>query len=280
MRTKNTARTKRHVFRSINRRRSLIGGLFLAVLFGAVAIGGPWGGQLRQRGIVSRVFYPSPAATPSPSKEYIYAGGRLIATEEPTSSANPSPGSLAAPANLLATTVSDVRIDVTWNANPNAHHYQVERSDRLGNPFTILNSNVTTTTFNDFSVVAVKAYLYRVLAVDAAGNLSPASNIDLATAVNFEDDPLVTGMEVKARHYLQLRDAIVAVRTAANLGAVILPNPEPGSVIGAIHIEALRYALDQALSALGRPTGGYTDSSLTGRVIQKIHIQELRDRVK
>src|SRR4051812_38285051 len=64
------------------------------------------------------VYKPIPAPVQSgnfnansPSKEYVYAGGRLIATEEPAGFSS------SAPINLVATTrASSLIIDVTWNA--------------------------------------------------------------------------------------------------------------------------------------------------------------------
>jgi hypothetical protein len=48
----------------------------------------------------------------------------------------------------------------------------------------------------------------------------------------------------------------------------------------AVDIQELRTALDEALQRLGLPSGGYQDSALGGVLIQKAHIQQLRDRVK
>ena len=39
----------------------------------------------------------------------------------------------------------------------------------------------------------------------------------------------------------------------------------------------LRTNLDQALSALGLPVSSYTDPSLSGVTIYRVHIEELRD---
>lgn len=218
---------------------------------------------------------PSPA---NPSKEYIYAGGRLIATEEPNM--------LAPPLNVAAGTFSATRIDISWDAAANAHHYVVERATQLGN-FIPLNTNVTTNSYTDNTVTNLNAYLYRVKSADAAGNVSTGSNVDLATAITFEDDPFPsppTQTLVRAQHILQLRQAVNAVRH-------LTPNLEdfawtpssliPGTtLIKAKDIEDLRTALDQALVILNLPSGGYTDAELTGRFFQKLYITELRERVK
>jgi hypothetical protein len=46
------------------------------------------------------------------------------------------------------------------------------------------------------------------------------------------------------------------------------------------HITELRTALDAALTALGLPAGGYTNSALAGEFVRAIDFQELRDRVR
>ena len=197
-----------------------------------------------------------------------------MATEEP----NP----LSAPTNLVADTLSGTRIDLTWTAAPNAHHYQVERAPNLGGAFTVLDSNVLTTSFTDDSVTSVNAYLYRVLAADAGGNLSPPGSIDVATAITFTDNPLVAGTTVvKAQHVTELRQAVNAVRAAANLSpATWTDNSLTNMAIKAVHIEELRTNLNQALTALGLAASSYTDSSLSGVSIRKVHMDELRQRVK
>ena len=258
----------------------LIGSVCLTVVlvFGAVA--GSWSAPLFSKTKVS--FFsappaPSPPPPGSPSKEYIYVGGRLIATEEP---------SLAAPTNVAANTISGSQINVSWLPSPNAHHYQVERATHLGGTFTILNSNVSATSYPDNSVMSITAYLYRVRAVDANGNVSAGSNVDLATAITFDDDPFPnppTLTEVRAQHILQLRLAVNAVRETANLGPwdwdqdFLQPTI---TTIKAIDVEELRTALDAALTELNLPAGGYTDPALSQVFIQKIHITQLRNRVK
>jgi len=255
----------------------LVGSGCLIVILSIATVGGPWRPSLSKTRVGSLFFSPPPPPLPppsSPSKEYIYAGGRLIATEEP----NP----LAAPTNLVADTFSGSRIDLTWIAAPNAHHYQVERAPNLGGTFTVLNSNVTTTSFTDNTVTSVNAYLYRVRTADAIGNLSPPGSIDVATAITFTDNPLTAGTTlIKAQHVSELRQAVNAVRAAANLAAATWTDSSLASLqIKAVHVQELRTNLDQALTALGLATSSYTDTSLSGVVIKKLHIDEVRQRVE
>lgn len=227
------------------------------------------------------VLFPSPN---NPSKEYIYAGGKLIATEEAGSG-----GTLAAPLGVVATTIwtsppVTPQVHITWAASPGAHHYQVERTDRLNKPFAILSSNVSTTSFTDTQVTSVTAYLYQVRAVDASGNVSPSSNLDIATAITFTDNPLVANSTViKGQHVTELRQAVNAM-----LQTALMPLPTwtdnvaslSGIKVKAIHIEELRSNLNSALSGVGIAVSPYTDFALSGVHIKKIHLDELRERTK
>jgi len=281
MSKKKTSPAKRRAWNkpTKNRKYMLIGCVCAIILLAFGALAGPWSTFSGSRRLGS-FFYPPPPPLPSPgnpSKEYIYASGRLIATEE----ASP----LAPPGNLAASTISNAQIDISWSISPNAHHYVVERATQSGS-FTTLNNNVTGTTFNDNTVTNLNAYLYRVRSADAVGNVSAVSNVDVATAITFEDDPFPDApvlTPVRAQHILQLRQAINAVRhTVPGMPDYSWTQSitAGSTLIKANDIEELRTALDAALTALSLPAGGYTDSSLTNLLVQKLHIKELRDRVK
>jgi hypothetical protein len=216
----------------------------------------------------------------SPSKEYIYAGGRLIATEEPTGGSS----SLAAPTSFSATTISNAQINLTWTAPAGAvDHYIIERKQSAGGSFTQLSPNPTTTGFTDSTVTGGVAYLYRVKAVDSTGLITSASNMDVATAITFTDEPLVANSTIiKAQHLMELRQAVDAVRNLAGLQVASWTDPSPqGVFIKKVHIEELRAKLNEALTILGLSTPSYTDSTLTtATVIKKVHFAELRQSVK
>lgn len=277
--------------RTLRQRRSVQYSVIVSVcLIAMFALGPAWGtiGDLVGAGRLSASLSsapPAPFPSPNnPSKEYIYAGGKLIATEEPGGG-----GSLAAPLGVVATTIwtsppVTPHVLITWAASPGAHHYQVERTDRLNKPYTILSSNVLTTSFTDTQVASVNAYLYQVRAVDASGNVSPSSNLDMATAITFTDNPLIANSTViKGQHVKELRQAVSAM-----LQTALMPLPTwtddfaslSGIQVKAIHIEELRSNLDAALSGVGIPLSPYTDLALSGVHIKKIHLDELRERVK
>ncbi len=255
-------------------------GLITVLCLGTLA--GPWRnspGAKRFRALFAAPAPPPPLPSPNnPSKEYIYAGGKLIATEAPLA--------LVAPASLIATTLSDLsspQVSISWGATTGADHYQVERTTNVNTSYTVLNSSVSATSFTDNSVSAVTAYIYRVRAVDASGNVSQYSNIDLATAISFTDDSLVAASTtIKVAHLTELRQAVNAVRlTTASLGTVTWAENIAGGVtpIRASHIQELRTKLDEARSALGLPACSYSDASV-GAFVQKTHIDELRQCVR
>ena len=235
--------------------------------------------QLKSAGILPRATVPMPQAgsTPALTKEYIYAGGKLVAVEEPGVPSGPGP------TNLVATATAGTSVALTWTAPTGTiSNYQVERSQSIDGPFTQLSPNPTATSFTDTTASAGFAYLYRVRAAYAGGGYSNYSNKDLATTIVFTDDPLTAGVTaVKAVHLTELRQAVNAVRTTAALQGSTWTDPSlAGVAVKATHVQELRTNLDQALTALGMTTSAYTDSSLPGVSIKKVHIEELRARVK
>lgn len=257
----------------------------IVTLLTTATMAGIWrngAGMKRLRAVFLTSSPPSIPPSDHPSKEYIYAGGKLVATEAPVT--------LVAPASLIATTASNLspaQIAVSWQATEGANHYEVERTTNVNVAYTSVNSNVAGTTLTDGNVTAVAAYLYRVRAVDASGNVSPYSNIDLATAISFTDDTLQTNVTpVRAAHITELRQAVDAIRAVtstlgpANWGPGITQNV---TTIQATHIQDLRTNLDQARSALGLSACTYTDNSLEAlraSFIKKEHIEQLRQCVK
>ncbi len=206
------------------------------------------------------------------------------------------------PPELTAKVIAAGQIRLSWTASTDdigVDHYEVIRSFNNG-PYTFI-ANSTIVEFIDNNVTTDTTYLYRVRAVDADGNTSAYSNIDLATTIIFIDDPIVSSSEnpsgptvVKAEHFTQLLTAVNAVRITAGLSAFnwstvdglgnpILP-PAQGNLVRAQHILDLRANLNQGLNALGFSPPSYTDPSLTtgagGTLIKKDHIQQLRQGVK
>jgi hypothetical protein len=262
--------------------------IVIAVLASLAATGailartGAIDGFFRQKGNKGKQVSTESFNSNSPSKEYVYAGGKLVATEEPTTT-----GSSSAPTNLRATTTSSNLIHLSWSAAANATRYELQKSSNYGlsnHGFNPVNSNIGSTSFDD-TVTSGNAYIYQVLAIDQNNNYSAPSNLDIAYAFTFTDDPISTGMTVKEVHITQLRQAVDAVRLAAGRSAATWSDPPPLAqtiLIQKRHIVELRSNLDDARSALSLPAPTYTDPTITqfSTVIKKDHVQQLRQLVK
>jgi Fibronectin type III domain len=277
-------RNSRHAKKSKRRNRrknALIASLILSLSLAGILIA-------RWRGVplVGNPLATSlqPSQTPSLSKEYIYAGGKLVAIEESTVGSGP------APTNLLATATSATAVSLTWTAPTGSiSHYLVERSQSVNEPYIALTPNPTTTSFTDSTATSDTAYLYRVRAVYTNGGYSEHSNRDLATTVVFTDNPLVPSVTpIRASHMRELRRAVNAVRTLAGLppASWTYPDPvsEPAEQRRNIYLEDvtdLRTKLDEALTILERVQPYDPNPPLSsGSLISAEHFTQIRERVK
>jgi len=193
------------------------------------------------------------------------------------------------PASVTAIATSTTSVSVSWSApgGTTPVQYDVYRSSDnviytqvgvVGHP---------TTVFADHTASPGIAYLYKVRSAGSAGTSeSTDSNVDLATAVLFADDPLVAGTTlVQAAHITQLGAAVDAVRTLASLGAGSYAD---GTVITgttlvkAAHLTDLRTALDAARSTLALSALSCSEETITASttMIKGDHITELRNGVK
>jgi len=192
---------------------------------------------------------------------------------------DPQPLILDAPANLIVNAVADNLVSLSWAAPVGAvDHYQVERSLSITGTFSVLG-NATGTSYNDTTVSADHAYLYRVRAVASGGALSLPSNSAFGTATSFEFNVL-QGQQIKAQHFYDIRTAINAVRTLANRPATVWARQTlSGLYIQASDVQEMRDQLGDALTALNVSTNPYADSPLTAGVfIQAIHLEQLQTR--
>ncbi len=103
-----------------------------------------------------------------------------------------------APSNLTATAVSSSQINLSWTAstdNEGVTAYDILRCEGAGCTlfFRVEVSMGTGTTYSDTGLSANTTYEYEVQATDAAGNLSPYSNVASATTQVTEGISLVQG---------------------------------------------------------------------------------------
>lgn len=92
--------------------------------------------------------------------------------------ANGDNSSPSAPVSLSANAISGSQINLTWSAatdNIGVAGYRLERCQGSGCSNFVEIATLTTTTYSDVGLAASTNYTYRVLARDAAGNLSPYS---------------------------------------------------------------------------------------------------------
>src|SRR5882724_3329399 len=147
-------------------------------------------------GIISAAgLYTAPSAVPNPAVVTVSA----ISQADPTKSASATVAissaadttAPTAPSGLTAVASSTTQIGLTWAAstdNVAVTSYRVERCTGAScTNFAQIGSTATLTTFPDSGLTASTSYRYRVLAADAAGNLSNYSNIASATTLTASD---------------------------------------------------------------------------------------------
>jgi chitodextrinase len=95
-----------------------------------------------------------------------------------------------APSNVTSTAVSSSQINLAWTGstdNVGVTAYMVERCQGSGCTGFAQVGTVAGTTYSDTGLTAQASYSYRVRAADAAGNLSPYSNVTSATTLAVPD---------------------------------------------------------------------------------------------
>jgi hypothetical protein len=281
---------------------------FKMLLFGLVLIllGAGIGAMRGAVGINALKRFLAPSATTestqlgnfspqNPSKEYVYAGGRLIAIEEFV-----TPSSVGmVPEGFAARTASTLHVELTWRPPPapvgTVGRYEIERSERLNDPCTLNKTctvfQTTNSNFTDTTALREKTYLYRVRAVYSSGAVSSYSNRDLATIISFTDDPIVpikdpqgrSASTIRAVHLTELQRAVDAVRSAAELPAAPWkndPSVRLGGLILAAHYIELRNNLNPALTKLSITTLPTDDGISIGQSVKAAHVQDVRERVR
>src|SRR5438093_1731781 len=100
-----------------------------------------------------------------------------------------------APSNLTATAPSSSQINLGWNAstdNVGVTAYLVERCQGAGCASFAQIATTSGTLYNDTGLTPNTSYSYQVRARDAAGNLSPYSNVASATTAAGPSPPTIT----------------------------------------------------------------------------------------
>jgi YD repeat-containing protein len=213
---------------------------------------------------------------------YVTAKPRRNSYEPVTAYTSPPPF-INSPTDLTVTGASSNTIDLSWTApaGGGVDHYQIERSNSISGPFLFIG-NATGTTYHDTPVTTLHAYLYRVRAVTGGGVPSTPSNMAFGTAIEFEFSSL-SGKEIKARHFHDVRTATNAVRALTTNLPQLDWAPRTnltGLDVKGSDVQQIRDALDAALGALSVPVTAYQDATLTpgATLIQAVHIEQLQTR--
>lgn len=208
------------------------------------------------------------------AREYTFKNGRLVGVQ----SGGVYSSSVPAPTLSWANHIQGQRVDLYWCIGSyGAASFDIERV-----PGGIIRApgGSGCIIWTDPSVRMNTAYTYRVRARDASGNFGAFSGMDIATVVDFTNEPLRARIDiVDPAHFDQLRSAVSVV--AARAGTAPIWNDQQWDAgIKAIHLVDIRTNLTQALTQIGLPAVGYTDTIATGVTVKAIHVQEIRDRVK
>lgn len=278
---KRTSRLDRRAFAPRRKVQVIIAVVVVVSLFAAwtmLAYSGALDSAFSENNNKPKTIAPANLNSNSPSKEYIYAGGRLVATEE----ASGCGGGITASNNLTATASSASEVSLLWTAFTGpVDHYEVER--RTTGSFATVIFNVSpaspTVSVSEPNLSGNTAYLYRVRAFDSADCPSGYSNIDLATTTIFDDDPLQSQVTIiKALHVTQLRQAVDAVRVTANIALASWTNPL--DQVRANHFSELRTKLNDALPLLGFSEMPIDPAIAPGNTVFTAHLQAVREKVK
>jgi hypothetical protein len=137
----------------------------------------------------------------------------------------PTPTGLApsAPQDLTATSVSASRIDLSWNASPEAVSYNVKRSTTSGGSYANIATGVTATGYSDTVLVEGTPYYYVVTAVNPNGE---SDNSTEASATPQKLPALVTLADLTAA-YDGSAKTVTATTTPAGLPVDLTYNGSP-----------------------------------------------------
>jgi hypothetical protein len=188
---------------------------------------------------------------------------------------------VAAPSGLVANATAGT-VSVSWNAVANVDNYEVER--KIGTGAWTAIATPTATTLSDAPTAPTGVVLYRVRAVKYGVRSNP-SNVDVAYVKTFTDDPLPGGAVVKAKHILELRQAVNALRELGGSGPIFTgtaldENFIRTQAITAADLTVLLTQLNAARTAVALPTVTLQPNPAPGAPVVGAYITALRSGVK
>ncbi len=162
--------------------------------------------------------------------------------------ANPTNVLPAAPTGLAAT-VSTGIVSLNWLAPASATGFNIRRSTTNGGPYSVIASNLTSATFNDYSFTPGTTYYYVVTGQDALGEGPFSAQVTAAPTAGLPD--LVVTSVTYTPNPAHAGDSVLFSATVKNQGSASTPN---GTVLG------VGFSIDGGASY---PYSGYYTSALS-----------------
>lgn len=182
----------------------------------------------------------------------------------------------AAPTGLKAMyQQDDASVQLTWDKVPGASGYEILSGDIFPDYFPFAISQAES--FLDTGVFEFGAFVYKVRALDAAGNASPASLPVMVSTVPFSQITPSQSIS-KALDIIWLRIAVKILGDLIGVSFTFTNDPVlRGVPTKAIHLEELRAYLNFALTKLGISPASFAEPNLKGLPLKAQHIQELQN---
>ncbi len=214
---------------------------------------------------------------------YLYIAYDGDASFEPARSAPQAFAVLSAngfPVDVRATPQQNIYAYGFFDLYAPPGHYEIFRRIGAGQ-WTRVIANTISPSYTEYSAPANTVYTFRMEAYDGSNHLVASSNTDLAMIVSFTDDPLTSGITVRAQHLLEIVAAANTLRATAGLPPINLgPGLANGQPIRASHITALHNAINEARVALGAAAVTFTDDLTADPVIRARQVQDLREAIR
>lgn len=161
-------------------------------------------------------------------------------------------------------------ITVTWHSSNSGSLVRRKASEPWGTPCCL------SWPFHDTGTLPDTVYLYRFESSDGT-NVSAA---DVGMRVNFTDDPLVPGTEIRAVHVQEIVLAANRIRAAAGLPVISTEPFARGGLVQATQLLQLRSSINEARERLGAYAFPFTAAIERGGLIRAAHIEQLRESVR
>ena len=112
---------------------------------------------------------------------YYYVVTAVNSSGESGYSNQASATTIPAPPTGLSATAGNAQVTLTWNASSGATSYNARRSTTNGGPYTVIATNITTTSYTNTGLANGTTYYYVVSAVNASGESANSSQASATT---------------------------------------------------------------------------------------------------